>query len=351
MCELVQTLHLSAKTACIRFEATHGSGSLWLERGAAVHAVTGDKVGDEALIEIVRWRRGRFVVQDDAGAPRRTITADTMFLLFESLRLADESAAEDPSPSPDEPPAAAPTVEPRRSRLAWAGIAIAGTALTAAALLAVQHGRGRTGAPESPPPARTSASRPPVAGFALARASDAASVSPPEEGAPAGDPSTPDVDPGRAAPRPSKAPSSEPPKTAVAPTALDAPVLFVGPLPEMVAVPPEPAHLVLEIVSRVAAGTVVVEVDGSVAVSQDVAWGGNAAKRMFRRMAGGSGDRSIHRLELEPGARVVTARLVQDGVEDPKEATLEVDLAAASETGYRLIVSRRDDGSLRFREP
>ncbi len=92
--DIVQTLTIGMKTACVSLNSRKRSGQIWFENGTPKHAESGKLIGEDAFYEMIRWKTGEFVIEHRTRTPRNTIEHDSMFLLMEGLRLIDESAAE-----------------------------------------------------------------------------------------------------------------------------------------------------------------------------------------------------------------------------------------------------------------
>ncbi len=90
--DIMQTLTIGMKTACVSINCQDNSGKIWVEGGAPKHAKTGRLEGEEAFYEMVRWSTGEFVIEHGVRSKKSSIELDPMFLLMEGLRLMDESA-------------------------------------------------------------------------------------------------------------------------------------------------------------------------------------------------------------------------------------------------------------------
>jgi len=88
--DIVQTLTIGMKTACVTLTADDTTGRIWFENGTPKHAECAELDGDQAFYEMVRWRAGEFMIEHGAKARRYSIDQDAMFLLMEGLRLIDE---------------------------------------------------------------------------------------------------------------------------------------------------------------------------------------------------------------------------------------------------------------------
>ncbi len=92
--ELIQTLSLGMKT--VKLELTHdrnGEASIYLDRGRIARASTGTRSGEEAFYEIATWEDGAFRILNGQTNHDPNIGVSNDFLILESLRRIDESAA------------------------------------------------------------------------------------------------------------------------------------------------------------------------------------------------------------------------------------------------------------------
>jgi CheY-like chemotaxis protein len=88
--DIIQTLAIGMKTACVSVASRDRSGKIWFENGAPRHAQTDAHEGEPAFFEMVRWNSGEFVIEHGQRAKQQTLNQDAMFLLMEGLRLMDE---------------------------------------------------------------------------------------------------------------------------------------------------------------------------------------------------------------------------------------------------------------------
>jgi CheY-like chemotaxis protein len=88
--ELVQLVVMTTPSGALHLSSPQGQGTVWLERGAIVHAVGGGERGVAAFRRMLRWSGGDFQLDREASAPERTITFTTTQLLLESARILDE---------------------------------------------------------------------------------------------------------------------------------------------------------------------------------------------------------------------------------------------------------------------
>jgi hypothetical protein len=91
LAELVQTLALAMKTACLSVCHGNRQGRIWFERGATRHAVTDGSYGEAAFYEMMRWTAGRFTIEHGIESEERTLREDAQYLLMEGSRRIDES--------------------------------------------------------------------------------------------------------------------------------------------------------------------------------------------------------------------------------------------------------------------
>ena len=95
--DIVQTLHLGLKTACVRVKGKDDEGKIWFENGRIRHCELGSLVGEQAFYEMLRWQEGPFVIAHGQGTTLRTIEMDEMQLMMEGLRRLDEEKKEEPA--------------------------------------------------------------------------------------------------------------------------------------------------------------------------------------------------------------------------------------------------------------
>ena len=88
--ELLQTLHLSGKTARVVVTSGLQKGSVCLVDGKVLSADLGEADGEEAFYELVALQHGQFEVQIGERPESTNLTESTEFLLLEALRRLDE---------------------------------------------------------------------------------------------------------------------------------------------------------------------------------------------------------------------------------------------------------------------
>jgi response regulator RpfG family c-di-GMP phosphodiesterase len=92
--DIVQTLTIGMKTACVTLTSDGKTGRIWFDTGAPKHAECKRLQGEEAFYQMVRWKTGEFVIEHGSKTRRSSIEHDAMFLLMEGLRLIDEDGDE-----------------------------------------------------------------------------------------------------------------------------------------------------------------------------------------------------------------------------------------------------------------
>jgi putative nucleotidyltransferase with HDIG domain len=95
--EIVQTLHLGLKTACVSIKGPIGEGRIFFENGRIRHAERGPVSGEDAFYEMLRWQEGPFTIAHGQSTKLRTIEMDEMQLMMEGLRRLDEEKKEEPA--------------------------------------------------------------------------------------------------------------------------------------------------------------------------------------------------------------------------------------------------------------
>jgi len=95
--DIVQTLHLGLKTACVRVAGKGGEGKIWFENGRIRHAELGSLSGELAFYEMLPLAGGAVRHRARQSTKLRTIEMDEMQLMMEGLRRLDEERKEDPA--------------------------------------------------------------------------------------------------------------------------------------------------------------------------------------------------------------------------------------------------------------
>jgi CheY-like chemotaxis protein len=90
--DLLQVYTLSMYSGALTLQRSSAMGTIWFERGEIVHAMCGQKVGADAVFELLAWQGGDFFFDHGAKAPERTIDTAWQGLLIEGCRRLDERA-------------------------------------------------------------------------------------------------------------------------------------------------------------------------------------------------------------------------------------------------------------------
>jgi putative nucleotidyltransferase with HDIG domain len=94
--DIVQTLYLGLKTACVTVREEGGDeGQIYFENGRVRHCRVGTLTGEEAFYRIIRIQEGPFTILHGKTSPQRTVARDEMQLVMEGLRRMDEAGRED----------------------------------------------------------------------------------------------------------------------------------------------------------------------------------------------------------------------------------------------------------------
>jgi CheY-like chemotaxis protein len=93
--DIVQLYVLSSATGSLSIKHHTGEGSVWFERGSIVHAVTPERIGDEAFYEIMMWSGGEFSMRAGARTSERSVRSNWQELLMESCRRIDEGGRQE----------------------------------------------------------------------------------------------------------------------------------------------------------------------------------------------------------------------------------------------------------------
>ena len=118
--DIVQTLHLGLKTACVtvRQPEEGEEGRIYFENGRIRHCELGGMSGEDSFYRLIRWQDGPFVIAHGQTTSHRTIQMDEMQLVMEGLRRLDEEKRAGPTkPIANAMPPAIKAVAPMR----WAG--------------------------------------------------------------------------------------------------------------------------------------------------------------------------------------------------------------------------------------
>ena len=88
--DLWQMLAMNRKNGILQVEAEHISGSVYIERGEIISAVTRNIVGEKALFRLIPLKEGKFRFLPGKVGVRRTIFTPSQQAILEGLRQDDE---------------------------------------------------------------------------------------------------------------------------------------------------------------------------------------------------------------------------------------------------------------------
>jgi CheY-like chemotaxis protein len=94
--DVIQLLCVGRKTAALRITAGNVSGCVFVDQGKLVHATWGDKVGEEAIFEILEIREGLFRMTPKPNGIEPTITRNWEHVLIDCARILDERRSDIP---------------------------------------------------------------------------------------------------------------------------------------------------------------------------------------------------------------------------------------------------------------
>ncbi len=110
LCDLIQMYSLARRDATVLVLLSNGGmGSVSMRGGEIVHAVFGELEGFEALLEMVRSRKGEIRVTNTCATARRSLNKPTQQLLIDIYRRMDEDSATGQSAPQANSPAAQKT--------------------------------------------------------------------------------------------------------------------------------------------------------------------------------------------------------------------------------------------------
>ncbi len=101
--DIIQMECLTQNSATLKISSGKNVGTIWLQKGEIVDAVTGASMAEEAFKEILSWKVGNFeLLPPDANRPRSIFTS-AQGLLLDTAQSLDEAEAEPPEASTDAP--------------------------------------------------------------------------------------------------------------------------------------------------------------------------------------------------------------------------------------------------------
>ena len=95
--DIVQLECLTQSSAILKIASAMGEGRIWIQKGEIIDSATGELMGKDAFLEMLRWRAGSFeILPNDTPRPR-TIFSSYENLLMETAQSLDEAKAEEAS--------------------------------------------------------------------------------------------------------------------------------------------------------------------------------------------------------------------------------------------------------------
>ena len=94
--DIIQLECLTQSSIILRVQSAGGEGRFWIQKGEIIDAATGELLGKEALLEMLRWKAGSFEILPSEAPRPRTIFQSYENLLMESAQTLDEANSEQP---------------------------------------------------------------------------------------------------------------------------------------------------------------------------------------------------------------------------------------------------------------
>jgi len=92
LADIIQILNLGLKTAKVDLVSAGQVGTIYIQHGKVIHASMGELSGRDAFMEMIRWDKGTFQIYHGVTTETVNVKMDTMHLLLDSARMADEQA-------------------------------------------------------------------------------------------------------------------------------------------------------------------------------------------------------------------------------------------------------------------
>jgi len=89
--DLIQMNCLGRMTTALHITGDEYEGSIYIDEGNIVHALCGEKEGQDAMFEMLAWEGGNFSAERGKRSPKETIIKGWQSLLLEGMRRVDES--------------------------------------------------------------------------------------------------------------------------------------------------------------------------------------------------------------------------------------------------------------------
>lgn len=88
--DLLQMFSMNNRSGLLHVESSRGSGSIYLQNGEIVSAITGTSVGEKAFYRLINFQEGEFQFVPGKFESKKTIMKNTHNLILEGLRRYDE---------------------------------------------------------------------------------------------------------------------------------------------------------------------------------------------------------------------------------------------------------------------
>ncbi len=89
--DLIQHNCEDRKTARIQILNNDDQATIFLDEGTVVHAICGEKTGEDAIYQVLGWREGTFSLDMDVTTSEKTIERSCNGLLLKGAQILDES--------------------------------------------------------------------------------------------------------------------------------------------------------------------------------------------------------------------------------------------------------------------
>ncbi len=90
--DIIQMLAVSTRTVALTMSRGTQKATIHFDRGEIVHAVCGQVIGEQVILDVFAWTGGRFNLEALPTPEERTITQSWQALLLEAARQRDEEA-------------------------------------------------------------------------------------------------------------------------------------------------------------------------------------------------------------------------------------------------------------------
>ncbi|MGB8166577.1 MAG: response regulator [Chthoniobacteraceae bacterium] len=91
--DIIQLECLTQSSIILKVQSAAGEGRFWIQKGEIIDAATGELLGKEAFLEMLRWKAGSFEILPSEAPRPRTIFSSYENLLMESAQTLDEANA------------------------------------------------------------------------------------------------------------------------------------------------------------------------------------------------------------------------------------------------------------------